>query len=72
MSVATVENDLATHTHLGPITLLMRKSEKQTCFKQTGQRPGQTPLVIAVTYHCFKLHQVKSAAHPTAPYPNRR
>lgn len=24
----TAENDLATHTHLGPITLLMRKSEK--------------------------------------------
>lgn len=72
MSIATAENDLATHTHLGPITLLMRKSEKQTCFKQTGQRPGQTPLAIAVIYHCFKSHQLKSGAHPAAPCPNKR
>lgn len=27
----TAENELATHTCLGPITLLMRKSERQIC-----------------------------------------
>lgn len=55
----TAENELATHTHLSPIILLMRKSEKAgLSTSRRSQHPEQTPLEIAVIYHCSKLHRV--------------
>lgn len=68
----TAENDLVTHTHLNPINLLMRKSEKVDLSVISNQKEP-TPWADSLGDSCYQpLLQQRSAAPLLTPTPKNK